>query len=70
VEKADSNGVMKDMNENAKLTIFSWNVNGLRSFKGKGTLDELIKNGKYISLLISSYKILEPKNIFIYLNNK
>jgi exonuclease III len=36
---------MIDMPDDAKLKIFSWNVNGIRSFKGKGTLDELIKNG-------------------------
>jgi len=40
-----NNGVMLDLPDDAKLKIFSWNVNGLRAFKGKGTLDELIKNG-------------------------
>jgi len=39
---------MKDMQNDAKIKIISWNVNGIRSFKTKGTLDELINNGIFI----------------------
>jgi len=41
----DQKAAIIDMSDDIKLKIISWNVNGLRSLKGKGTLDELIKNG-------------------------
>lgn len=46
IEKVnDSNGVMIDMPDDARLKIVSWNINGLRAFKGKGTLEQLMKIG-------------------------
>jgi hypothetical protein len=36
----------KQIPEGKKLKIFNWNVNGIRAFKPKGTLDKLIKEGK------------------------
>ena len=45
ISNADTNNVMKDLPKGLNLKIFCWNVNGLRAFKGKGTLQNLIKNG-------------------------
>ena len=41
----NNNNNIKQIPEGEKLKIINWNVNGIRAFKSKGTLDKLIKEG-------------------------
>jgi len=40
--------LIKEMPAEGKLKLFSWNINGVRALKGKGSLELLIKNGKFL----------------------
>lgn len=37
--------IMKEIPKEGKIKLFSWNINGIRALKDKGSLELLIKNG-------------------------